>query len=205
MKNHITLIAVLLSFSLAPCQNQELETQSVSIDHVIPFIIDHIEKKNQNSPTSTDHITFLLQTPIGDLSIENKVVLKQAFKLISKRLSENDIISIITYSGFNGIALHKTNPKDLKQILYAIENLKSSIKEFHNDGIELAYTYAKTNYEIDSTNRVIMIRNPSANVSGVSGVVPVENLQNAQTQKKNNAVLLTAITLLPQIISVIKD
>lgn len=205
MKYQITFFAILVSLFTAFSQNQNIETQSVLVDQLIPFIIDHIESKDDDSEASNDQITFLLQTPIGDVSIEDKVILKQAFKLISQRLSENDHISIITYSGFNGIALHTTSAKDVKQVLYTIENLKSSINEFHKDGIELAYNYASENYESESLNRIIMIRNPSSVAPGIANMVLDNSTESSVTTKKNNTVLLTAITLLPQLIAVIKD
>ena len=45
---------------------------------------------------------------------------------------------MVTYSGFNGIALKQTSPKNLKKILFTINDYKSSVKEFHKNGSELA-------------------------------------------------------------------
>nr|WP_321235592.1 hypothetical protein [uncultured Psychroserpens sp.] len=205
MKNQLVVLVALLVSFFCTSQDQYIETKSVSIDNFITFIVEHIENNDEDSESSLRNVTFLLQTPISDLSPEDKVILKQAFKLISERLSLNDYISIVTYSGFNGIALKKTTPKDLKSIIYSIENLKSSINEFHNDGIELAYTYTKENLEEEAKNMVIMVRNPKSLIAKSSTVDQAQILQNGNEPKKNNLVLLTAITLLPQIISVIKD
>ncbi|WP_152604780.1 hypothetical protein [Psychroserpens jangbogonensis] len=197
---HLTItFALLLITSMAISQEKNIETKSVSIENLISFIVDHIESKTEDSELPTENITFLLQTPANDLLIEHKVILNQAFKLVSKRLTEEDYISIITYTGFNGIALNQTSPKDLKLILYTIENLKLSVKEFYKDGIELAYEYTNENFMEDSINTVIMIRNPKA-IQGEHVTV-----QNAKAAKKNNVVLITAMALLPEIISVIKD
>lgn len=205
MKNRITLVVVLLLTHLATAQEMNIETQSVLIDNLIPFIVETIESKDEDSDEDPEHYIFLVQTPISDLIAEDKVILKQAFKLISKRLSEIDDISIITYSGFNGIALEKTSSKDLKVVIHAIENLKSNVKELHKDGIGLAYTYAKETMDEDTVSTVVMIRNPKTMISR-SSVAGLANSQAVpETSKKSNTVLLTAITLLPQIISVIKD
>jgi hypothetical protein len=136
------------------------------------------------------------------LSIEDKVILKQAFKLLSKRLSENDLISIITYSGINGIALNQTEPYNLKRILHTIDNFKSSIKEIYPDGIELAYDYAEENFNEEAINTVVMIRN--SNILAQNYNTSVLTAQSQQ-KSKNNAVLLTAITLLPELIAIIKN
>ena len=200
MKNLITLFVLLVVVNLTYSQAGHIETKSVSIDNIITFIVNTIESREDDS-VSSDNFTFLLQTPKHGLSLEDKVILKQAFKLISNRLSENDHISIVTYAGFHGVALEKTSPKDLKGILFAIENLKASVTELHTDGIELAYTYTKTNFENAANNTVVMIRNPtdknpSQNVTALQTEVP---------KAKNNTVLISAIALLPQLISVIKD
>ncbi|WP_028871222.1 hypothetical protein [Psychroserpens burtonensis] len=118
--------------------------------------------------------------------------------MISKRLSEDDSITIISYSGINGVVLEKTSPKALKKIMHALENYKSSIKELHSDGIQLAYTYAQENFEEDTSSTVVMIRNPKASSASY--------IQNAEApKKKSNTILITAIGLLPEIISLIKD
>lgn len=205
MKNRITLVLMSLLTVFATAQDMEVETQSVLIDNLIPFIVETIESKDADSEEDPEHYIFLVQTPISDLIAEDKVILKQAFKLVSKRLSATDNISIITYSGLNGMALEKTSPKDLKAVMYAIENLKSKVKELHKDGIELAYTYAKDTSEEDAYTTVVMIRNPKTMIARAS-VVGLANSETTQeTSKKSNTVLLTAISLLPQIISVIKD
>lgn len=198
---HLTITFALLLFTnIAVGQDINIETKSVSIDNLISFIVDTIDRKTEDSESLTNNITFLLQTPVNDLITEDKVILNQAFKLVSKRLTKDDNISIVTYSGFNGIALKQTSPKNLKSILYTLENLKPSVKEFHEDGIELAYAYAKESFMEDSINTVIMIRNPKASneelVTGQNEIAP---------KKKNNVVLITAMALLPEIISVIKD
>jgi len=200
MKNLITLFALLLVSNFIHSQEQHIETKSVLIDNIITFVVNTIESREEDSETS-DNFTFLLQTSENGLSVENKVILKQAFKLISNRLSEHDHIAIVTYSGFHGIALEKTSSKDLKGILYAIEHLQTNIKEFHKDGIELAYTYTKTNFEEDAENTVVMIRNPNASNPSYN----VTSLNAEQPKAKNNTVLISAIALLPEIISLIKD
>ena len=137
---HLTItFAVFLFTTIVVSQDKNIETKSVSIDNLISFIVDNIERKTEDSELPTENITFLLQTPVNDLVIEDKVILNQAFKLVSKRLTKYDYISIITYKGFNGIALKQVSPKNLKSILYTIDNLKPCVKEFHEDGIELAY------------------------------------------------------------------
>jgi len=197
MKHFVITIATVLFTSIASSQDKNIETESVTIDNFISFIVNKIGPVSEEAEQSSVHMTFLLQTSVAGLSTEDKVILKQAFKLISDRLGENDHISIITYSGFNGMALGRTSPKELKSITYVLEHLKSSVKEFQDNGIEYAYQYAEENYIETATNTIVMVRNPNA---GKIKEIPV-----AGVQKKSNMALITAIALLPEIISVIKD
>lgn len=195
----VTTFFFLLLTAVGFAQEKNIETQSVSIENLIPYIAENYSKDTN----SQYNITFLIQTGAAGVSNDDKVVLRQAFKLLSKRLTENDVISIVAYAGLNGVALKQNPAKETKPILHAINDFKSSIKEFYNDGIELAYTYAEENFNEEATNTIIMVRNPGiatqnqqANSAQAQSVVP---------KPKNNAVLLTAITLLPEIISIIKD
>jgi len=201
MKTLITLIFVAFTITPSIAQEKNIETFSVSIEDLIPFIVDNYAI-NKNDESAIRNLTFLIQVSNQKLDVESEIVLKQAFKLLSKRLREDDIISFVTYSGFNGIALKQTSPKDLKKILFTINNFKSSVKEFHKDGIELAYTYTRENFIEEAINSVIMIRNPNAslNVSAYNN-----SAASVKPKKKNNAVLITAISLLPEILAIIKN
>ena len=201
MKTIITLIFVVFTIAPSIAQEKNIETFSVSIENLIPFIVDNYAS-GFNDESANKNLTFLIQVSGVGLDIESKIVLKQAFKLLSRRLTENDNISIVTYSGFNGVALKQTSPKNLRKILFAINDFKSNVKEFHKDGIELAYTYTKKNFKDDAINSVIIIRNPNASISDTaynSSAVTI------QPKKKNNAVLITAISLLPELIAIIKN
>ena len=200
MKTIFTLILAVLIFTASHSQEKNIETESVTLDNLITFIVEHY--RVQTDSTETKNITFLIETYADDFNTEDKVILKQAFKLLSKRVTEDDVISIITYSNFSGIALNQAEATDLKKLLYAIEHPKSSIKTFEDDGIELAYEFAKENFMEDADNSVVMIRIPNRKEEVAS---TDSKDSNKTTKKKSNAVVLTAITLLPELIAVIKD
>jgi hypothetical protein len=181
-------------------QEKNIETESVTLDNLITFIVEHY--KLQTDLTETKNITFLIETYSDEFNLEDKVILKQAFKLFSKRVTEDDLISIVTYSNFAGIALNQVDATDIKSLLYVIEHLKSSIKTIEENGIELAYEFAKENFIDDSENSVVMIRIPNRS----SEVAKTESSDTKKSTKtKSNAVVLTAISLLPELIAVIKN
>lgn len=201
MKIFTTLIFVAFVIPSSIAQEKNIETHSVSIENIIPFIVDNYAIKG-NGEQVAKNLTFLIQMPETELDGESKIILKQEFKLLSSRLAENDNISIVTYSGFNGIALKQTSPKDLKKILFVINDFKSSVKEFHNDGIELAYNYTQDNFDEDAINTVVMIRNPNV----LLGNSAYNNASLVEPpKKKNNAVLITAMSLLPELLAIIKN
>ena len=199
----LTLILALLVSTMGIAQEKNIETYSVSLENLIPFIVDQYSVVEGEEESQTRNITFLIQTSITNLSIEDGIILKQSFKLLSERLSENDLISILTYSGFNGVALNQTSPKNLKKILYTLNHLKESSNEFYEDGIELAYTFTEENFVENALNSVVIVRNP--NTVNVTDPKLATQENSAHSKQKNKTVLLTAIAILPEIISVIKD
>tara|TARA_R110001632_G_scaffold53818_4_gene132241 strand:- start:588 stop:1172 length:585 start_codon:yes stop_codon:yes gene_type:complete len=191
-KNLIVFMLLITTFLQA--QEKNIKTQSVVIDDLISFVIENYKTKQKTEQTK--NIIFLVQFN-NDLSQEQKIILKQSLKLISSRLTEDDKISILTYSGVNGVVLKQTNPTKIKKVLSSIIDFNQSIKEIHKDGIGFAYKYANDNFDEDAINSIIMVRN--SNPSAISS-------NQKQTKKKNNnLILLTAISLLPEMLSVIKN
>lgn len=207
MKTRITILITALFFIVMEAQEKHIETKSVSIENFINFIIEEYPTVTDSTPVR--NITFLIQSHGDSFNIEDKVVLKQAFKLLTSRLTAQDTISVISYDKINGQILNWTDGIQSKKLMYAIENPKSSIKFLETDGIELAYKNAKEKFTASSENSVVMIRIPKPKVDvqlRQKESVVVENKAEAKPEKgRNSAVVLTAIALLPEIIKVIKD
>lgn len=206
MKTLITSVLALMIFNASLSQEKNIETLSVSIDELINFVIEKYPVVTDSTPVR--NVTFLLQSYGNDFEIEDKVILKQAFKLISNRLTEQDSVSIVAYGNYNGVVLNFTNPTESKKLLYAIENPKTSIKFLEEDGIGVAYKNAKEQFTEDSENSVVMIRiPPKVKVeSRKSEPLAANNVEQSESKpSRGNAVVLTAIALLPEIIKVIKD
>jgi len=207
MKTRITILITALFFIVMEAQEKHIETKSVSIENFINFIIEEYPTVTDSIPVR--NITFLVQSHGDSFNIEDKVVLKQAFKLLTSRLTAQDTISVISYDKINGQILNWTDGIQSKKLMYAIENPKSSIKFLETDGIELAYKNAKEKFTASSENSVVMIRIPKPKVDvqlRQKESVVVENKAEAKPEKgRNSAVVLTAIALLPEIIKVIKD
>lgn len=197
MKNVVHLVVVLLVTVQLNSQEKRIDTESVTLDNLITFIVEHFNEDNEDN----QNVTFLVKTYNNDFTEEDKIILKQAFILLSRRMQSDDFLSIGTYSGYNGIALKQTQAKDLKKILYAIEHPKTSIKTFGEDGIEIAYDYTKDNFVEDYENKVVMIRMPKRSKNRGDKLISEAKPKNGN----GAAVVLSALALLPEIISVIKN
>ncbi|MBT8265196.1 MAG: hypothetical protein KJP20_01535 [Bacteroidia bacterium] len=201
MKTIITfLLLVLITVpSKAQVTEFQIETKSVEINDLISFVVETFEAEDIDAKS----ITFLIQANSDELDGESLVMLKQGFKLISERLSEDSHVSLVTYGTFNGVALPKTNAKELKLILHTLTDLKGSIVQFYKDGISLAYEQAQENYDESAANLVVMIR---INKKAENTVVDIEKEEaKAKKNKKKGALLVSALALLPEIINLIKD
>lgn len=185
---------------MAQVQGQEnnVFTKAVQLESLIPFIVENY--KPDEEAEQSKNITFLI--PVGQygLSEDALFVLNQSFKLLATRLNEDDLISVVVYSGLNGEILNAVDPSELKSILYAINNIEKSIPQLHEDGIQLAYEIANDNFDEDAINSVVMIRS--------SKQFEMQNASATNAKPKNgkgSMILLTLIGLAPEIISALKD
>ncbi|MBT8258494.1 MAG: hypothetical protein KJO49_08485 [Bacteroidia bacterium] len=201
MKTIAKILFVLLSITAGRAQEApyEIETKSVDIEELISFVVRNYEA----SDIEPRMITYLIQVHDDELDGEHLVMLKQGFKLISERLSDESMISIATYSKFNGIAMEPAEANNLELILHTLSDLKGSIPDFYKDGISLAYRHAEDHYNDLAENSVVIIR---VGQKAENQVVDVEkDDKKAKRKKKRNTLMITALALLPEIIDMIKD
>jgi len=207
MKALSTILLFLLMTSHSYSQGKKIQTKSVLLDDFVSFIAENYSLSNldEDEDDETNNITFLIETLRRNPSQEDIISLKQSFRFLSKRLSESDNVSIVAYSSINGLVLAKTSPRNIKKILYALDNFNAQIDKECHDGITYAYEYAENIYEGVSNNTVVMIRNPNPKGYAPSNLTTNTMQEENKPKKAGSAIILTAITLLPEIISVIKD
>ena len=214
MKTFVSL-TLFLFITVINAQETTLTTKSVKLDNLISFVADNFPLQQENTDEDEEdeedenhlnyQVTFLLETTTSNFSDEDEIILKQAFKFLSDRLSTKDKLSTVVYSGQNGLLLDNQSPKSLKKILHALSDVKKNIIEDYEDGIEEAYSHANTNFNTEAQNILVMVRNPDAKAETSETEEIVETLKaNGAKTKDNSIVLLTAISLLPELIEVIK-
>lgn len=198
MKTIITSLFLLFAIVQVRSQEKNIFTKTVQLEEFIPFVVNNFPK--EIDAEKYRNITFLIPITNLDATDEASVILKQAFRLLSNRLNDDDMITLVAYSAINGEVLKSISAKELKKILYALDNINTSISELFEDGIQLGYDIADANFDEDAVNTVVMIRS-SAKVNSNSFA-----RENVKTKKKrNNVVLLTLLGLAPEIISLLKD
>ena len=205
MKTLLIFFISLLSVAPLIAQNS-IETQSIAIEDLITFIANSFPLEAEaDDKIKTKQISFIIETSKKNFSAEDRVVLQQAFKFLATRLNKEDAISLFVYSGQNGLLLDRVSVKEIKKIMSVINDVKGSISKKHTDGITMAYQLAQDNFNSDANNSVIMVRNPNVVKAANSEVEITANKASNSKNMAGNALLLTAITLLPELISVIKD
>ena len=205
MKSLITFTIIALTVLPLQAQKENIKTYSVSLDNFINFVAENYVHQEEKEETNKDkNITFLIQVTNEGLSAIDMIILKQGFKLLSERLNNNNSISILTYFGFNGVALNVTSSSDLNKINNALSNLKSNIDEFHDDGIELAYKLAEENSLEGVSNSIVIIRNSNASNSDVA-LLSKKEIKKIKRKKKKKEILKVAVSILPEILAIIKN
>lgn len=202
MKTLFVLILNILCIVPSIAQAQSVNTQSVTIENLIPFVVE-----NYSSANGKYNITLLVETKSRNFSSEESILLKQAAKYLSEKLSEDDTISIVAYNTLNGVVLNQTPAKNLKKILNVINDFGSNISSKSKDGITQAYTLANENQKANIKNTVLMVRNPNGTSQPSTTDIALgnNNITSTAKKEKGNMVLLTALAVLPELISIIKD
>ncbi len=135
------------------------------------------------------NIVFLLDVS-GSMKDDNKLpLLKQAMKLLTQELSEDDQVTIVTYAGEAGLRLDTTSGHLQTEICGAIDSLQAGGSTNGSAGIELAYQKATEHFLEEGVNRVILATDGDLNV----GISDDERLVELITQKAKSNVFLTVL------------
>lgn len=127
------------------------------------------------------NLVFLLDVS-GSMNEPNKLPLvKEAMRLLTYQLTENDKVAMVVYAGAAGCVLESTYGHQQDQILAAIERLNAGGSTNGGQGIQLAYKIARDNFIAGGINRVILCTDGDFNV-GLTGTDQLVNLVKEQAQ-----------------------
>jgi Ca-activated chloride channel family protein len=153
---------------------------------IFGFRTEEISYEDNNKPSN---FVFLIDVS-GSMNSQDKLpLLKEAFSGLTDRLTENDRVSIVTYSGKEKIVL-KGCPGDQKdKILKAINNLEAGGSTNGQSGLEKAYSLASDYFIEGGNNRIIMASDGDLNV----GISSPEELKKFVEEKRQSGIYLSVL------------
>ena len=142
--------------------------------------------RKQRGPSN---LVFLLDVS-GSMAEPDKLSLvQQAMKMLVEELTEDDRVTIVTYSSTTGVRLEPTNGSQKQKIVQCIDSLTAGGSTNGAAGIQLAYELAARHFLPKGTNRVILATDGDLNV----GITQDDELVRLIRDKAKTGVLLTVL------------
>ena len=135
------------------------------------------------------NFVFLVDVSGSMNSADKLELVQKSLRLLTRQLSENDRVAIVTYAGNSGLALESTSGADKPKITEAIDRMKSGGSTHGSAGIRLAYEQAASNFIKDGVNRVILCTDGDFNV----GISDPDELESVIAQKAKSGVFLSVL------------
>jgi len=135
------------------------------------------------------NLVFLIDVS-GSMNAPDKLPLVQSsMRLLLDSLEPDDTIGIVVYAGAAGTVLEPTRAKDRQRILRAIERLRAGGSTAGAEGIRQAYALAKSNYDEDAVNRVILATDGDFNV----GITNRDELKGFVEREREHGIYLSVL------------
>lgn len=126
----------------------------------------------------------------GSMSPADKLeLLKNGFVDFVNQMRPEDRIAIVTYSGYESIALESTPGTEKEKILKAIQGLKADGLTNGAKGITMAYEIAQKNFIPKGNNRIILGTDGDFNV----GITSTDDLVKLVAAQKERGIFLTTL------------
>lgn len=138
-------------------------------NHIVKVGIKAEDAVTSRQSQPAANLVFLVDVS-GSMSAPDKLQLaKSSLKMLTKELTAQDSITLVTYAGNTEVVLPATPGNQTQKIINAIDNLNASGSTNGEAAIKLAYQQAKDNYKKQGINRILMLTDGDFNV-GVSNV-----------------------------------
>jgi len=140
-----------------------------------------------NAPAS--NLVFLIDVS-GSMGSQDKLPLvKKSLKMLVENLSAQDRIAIVTYAGYEALALPSTPGDQEATIIQAIDLLGAGGSTAGGAGIMKAYEIGKQHFIKDGNNRIILATDGDFNV----GVSNDNQLKKLIETKRKSGIYLTVL------------
>lgn len=206
-----TTCILFLSLQLGYAQDntQEVATTMLTVESLITYAADRFPTEEPQQ------LYVLIETGEGGVSTDARFFIEHGMRLLLKRLAPTDLVAIGTYGYDNQVILDFTeasNSEDILSIMTKLYTMEAVDDE--SDGIDLAFQLANENYEEDYENRVLILRdNSNATKGKIANSKKLRNQEAASKEassispntKLGGAIALTALSILPEILDIIKN
>ena len=146
-------------------------------------------KTEEKVKSEGNNFVFLIDVS-GSMNSDDKLpLLKTAFEYLTDRLTEKDVVSVVTYSGKEEIVLTACEGTQKERILGAVRGLKASGATNGEAGLRKAYEIARANYITGGNNRIILASDGDLNV----GISSEEELKSFVTEQREHGVYLSVL------------
>lgn len=141
------------------------------------------------SDAPVNNLVFLIDVS-GSMAAADKLdLVKRAFQLLTKQLSDNDRVSIVTYAGYSSVPLRGAKGSDKNELARAIDNLSSGGGTHGSQGIITAYELAEKYFVKNGNNRVILATDGDFNI----GISDNDELIKLIEEKRKTGVFFTTL------------
>ncbi len=138
---------------------------------------------------TANNLVFLIDVS-GSMNSEDKIdLLKKSFTHLVETLGEDDVVSIVTYSGAERVVLEGCPGNRKDEILRAVNTLDVGGSTNGEAGIRKAYEIAEANFLRDGNNRIIMASDGDLNV----GIRSPEELKKLVEEKRESGTYLSVL------------
>ncbi len=135
------------------------------------------------------NFVFLIDVSGSMSPSERLPLIKQALRMLVKRMTENDRIAMVVYASSSGVVLGSTSCVNKEKILEAIDRLEAGGSTNGGEGIQKAYALAEEHFIKGGVNRVILATDGDFNV----GITDQGELVNLIQKKAKSGVFLSAL------------
>lgn len=141
------------------------------------------------TPTDGNNLVFLIDVS-GSMSGDDKLgLLKTAFSYLTEQLTEQDVVTIVTYSGSEQVVLQGCSGADKQTILAAVNGLEARGYTNGEAGLKKAYQLAADYYIAGGNNRIIMASDGDLNV----GISSADELKAFVESKRDEGIFLSVL------------
>ena len=148
-----------------------------------------IKAEDIQQTDTKSNIVFLVDTSGSMFSFDKLPLVQKALGILTEQLSDDDVVSIVTYAGSEEVALEGASGNDKDEIMQAIDRLEAEGSTYGEGGINKAYEIAEKYFVEDGNNRVVLCTDGDFNV----GVSSESGLKDLISKKRETGVFFSCL------------